>query len=488
MRQTSVHHFLCDVLLSCAGCLISTTTALAQQSPTRAEAAAAINKAVAFFRDKVSAEGGYDWRYSEDLAHREGEEKTTATQAWIQSPGTPAVGEALLRAFERTKAPDLLAAATRTARALVMGQLHSGGWAEFIEFDAEKRKAYAYRVDGLTASKGRNTTTLDDDKTQSAIRFLMHVDRALDFQDQPIHEATLYALDGLIKAQFPNGAWPQRFSAPPNAADHPVLKANYPETWPRIYPGVNYSGFYTLNDNAQADVIATLFEAADIYSDTRYSDAAKRGGDFLILAQLPEPQPAWAQQYNTQMQPAWARKFEPASITGGESQGAIRILMDVYRQTGDMKYLEPIPRALDYLERSQLVSGRLARFYELQTNRPLYFTKQYELVYTDHDLPTHYGFTVPSNVRKMRSDYQKLVATDAAKLKPAPKPETYELSPALISAARAAIDSLDSRGAWVESGGLRAGTQTANTVSRVITTQTFMRNLDTLSRFVAASP
>ena len=54
--------------------------------------------------------------------------------------------------------------------------------------------------------------------------------------------------------------------------------------------------------------LSTLFEAADIYGESRFTDAAKRGGDFLILAQLPDPQPAWAQQYNAQMQPAWARK------------------------------------------------------------------------------------------------------------------------------------------------------------------------------------
>ena len=58
------------------------------------------------------------------------------------------------------------------------------------------------------------------------------------------------------------------------------MKANYPETWPRTFPGVNYPGYYTLNDNAQADVIATLFEAADIYGDKRYSDSAKRAATF----------------------------------------------------------------------------------------------------------------------------------------------------------------------------------------------------------------
>jgi len=313
----------------CSLAFFITSIALAQETPTRDEAAKALQRAVTFFREKVSAEGGYLWRYSEDLSLREGEEKATATMAWLQPPGTPAVGEAFLRAFERVKEQYLIDAAVETARALVKGQLHSGGWSEFIELDPQKRKAYAYRVDGPAGERARNVSTLDDNKTQSAIQFMMHVDRALGFKDATIHEATLYALDGLMKAQYPNGAWAQRFSGPPKAEEFPVMKAGYPESWPRTFPGVNYAGFYTLNDNAQADAIETLFEAADIYGDKRYSDSARRGGDFLILAQMPDPQPAWAQQYNAQMQPAWARKFEPASVTGGESQGVIRILMDI---------------------------------------------------------------------------------------------------------------------------------------------------------------
>src|SRR5436190_3836001 len=201
--------------------LLLPLAARAQQSPTRDEAAAALKKAVTFFREKVSAEGGYLWRYSEDLSLREGEEKASATMAWLQPPGTPAVGEAYLAAYERTKEPYLLDAAVETARALVKGQLHSGGWGEFIEFDPQQRKAHAYRVDGPAGSRARNTTTLDDNKTQSAIQFLMHADRALGFKDTAIHEATLFALESLIKAQYPNGAWPQRFTGPPNAADFP---------------------------------------------------------------------------------------------------------------------------------------------------------------------------------------------------------------------------------------------------------------------------
>src|SRR5690606_15434487 len=101
-------------------------------------------------------------------------------------------------------------------------------------------------------------------------------------------------------------------------------------------------------------------------------------GDFIRLAQLPKPQPAWAQQYDADMHPAWARKFEPPAVSGAESQGVLRILMALYRRTGERRFLEPIPRALRYLKASRRDDGRLARFYELGTNRPLYLTTKYE--------------------------------------------------------------------------------------------------------------
>jgi hypothetical protein len=238
----------------------------------------------------------------------------------------------------------------------------------------------------------------------------MRVDRALQFRDAPIHEAAGFALDALRKAQYPNGAWPQRFERPPDPEAFPVRRASYPETWSRTYPAADYRGFYTLNDDTLADTIGAMFEAARIYGAPKYRDAAEQGGGFLLLARMPEPQPAWAQQYDVDMHPAWARKFEPPAITGAESQGAMRILLTLYDETGDARYLEPIPRALEYLRGCRLDDGRLARFYELKTNRPLYFTRDYAMTYSDADLPTHYGFKVGDGTEAIAREYERLRA------------------------------------------------------------------------------
>ena len=59
---------------------------------------------------------------------------------WVQPPGTPAVGTAMLEAYQRTGEPAVLDAALDAGRALVRGQMHSGGWTNRIEFDPDDRK------------------------------------------------------------------------------------------------------------------------------------------------------------------------------------------------------------------------------------------------------------------------------------------------------------------------------------------------------------
>jgi len=448
----------------------------------RATAKRALHQAVHFFRQHVATNASYLWRYSGDLKHGEGEGAALQTTAWVQPPGTPTVGEAYLSAHNLTGDRIYLNAAVETAHGLAKGQLESGGWDYRIEF-GERRSKYRYRLD-QDRPAARNVTTLDDNVTQSALRLLMRVDMSLEFSDQQIHDAVMYALNRLERAQYPNGAWPQRFSEPPNAEEFPVRAATYPETWPREHPNVDYRSFYTFNDNTIGDMIDMFFIASAVYENPHYQAIAEKAGGFILLAQMPEPQPAWAQQYDARMQPAWARRFEPAAVTGGESQGVMRTLLKLYQWTGNAKYLEPIPRALAYLQRSRLPDGRLARFYELQSNEPLYFTTKYQLTYRDDDLPTHYGFKVSSSLDLIEADYHRI--KDAPTRKPEVRStRTVKLTRSLTRQARAVIDAMDDRGAWVEQGRLR--TVDSNS-EHIIQTSTFVRNVDILARFIAARP
>jgi PelA/Pel-15E family pectate lyase len=455
----------------------------AQDDPSPEAAAAALRKAAAFFRSEVALEGGYLWKYSEDLKLREGEGAVTDRAVWVQPPGTPSVGMAFLAAWEATGDRFHLEAAREAGGALLRGQLRSGGWTYRIDFDPGPRSRAAYRTEPEKARQ-RNWSTLDDDTTQAALRFLARLDRALDFKDAPVHEAALFGFNALLKAQAPGGGFPQGFEGP--AADHPARKASYPESWPRTHPaGHNYWVFYTLNDNLVQDVVDTLLLAANVYGEKKYREAAERAGQFLILAQMPDPQPAWAQQYDFEMRPVWARKFEPPAVTGGESQGAMETLLRLARVTGDPKYLEPLPRAIDYLRRSLRPDGKLARFYELQTNKPLYFTKTYELTTSDADVPTHYSFAVGSRLDWIAVELERLKAADLKALATAGEsPSPPRMTRDLAAQARAAIAALDARGRWVDDGPLKyhKGAQ-----GKVIDCATFIRNAGALSRYLAAA-
>ncbi len=465
--------------------LLVSTRGIGQEPIDPTSATDAMHRAIDFFRTEVSSHGGYVFRVSADLSLREGEEKVGDSTAWIEPPATPAVGQAYLDAYTLTGDSVALAAAKETAKALLQGQMISGGWSESIEFEPETRKRFAYRVDSPDVGKRRNFTTFDDDKTQSAIRFLMRLDAAIEQQDAAIHEAVMYALDGVLRSQYANGAWPQRYSGEADYVQVPQRSASYPENWTREFPNQKYTTYYTLNDSTLVDLIATLIEAGDVYADEKYLDAARRGGDFLLLAQMPQPQPGWAQQYDDQMHPAWARKFEPPAITGGESQAAMRMLLMLYRRTADRRYIEAVKTALDYYQTCVRADGKLARFYELETNRPLYFTKQYELTYSDTDMPTHYGFIVDSSLDKIASELEELAKLPVDQLwKPSlakpPKPSTK-----LATAAATLIGSLDSRGAWVEPGNMKSH-QDSN-VTTIIDSKTFIKNLRMLATYIAST-
>jgi hypothetical protein len=481
---------------------------------TREGAAAALRQAVRFFSQDVSSHGGYLWRYSGDLSLREAEGRAGRETVWVQPPGTPAVGAAFLDAYEATRESLPLEAARAAAEALLRGQLHSGGWPYRIEFDPAERSKTCYRYDmqgrrtrcpvtpedregtqGWHIWKKRkykgNVTILDDDTTQAALRFLMRLDRLLGFEDGRLHEAVTYGLDSLLKAQYPNGAWSHNYDRlpghPPDTEHYPVRKASCPTSWPAKWPK-QYAGCYVINDAITPRAIETMLCAWETYGEERYLQSALRGGDFLLLAQMPRPQPAWAQQYDRNMHPVWDRAFEPPAVTGGESQTVLETLLLLCRATGKEKYAEPIPSALVYLRRSALPDGRLARFYELRTNRPIYFTRdaegRHQPTYEQERLATNYAFVVDSRLDAIEAEYRH-IRRDTTAGADSGQGVTWASSSASLEARVAAIvKSMDVRGAWVEQGRLRH--HHVEPPSGIIDGRTFIDNVGTLCAFLRA--
>ncbi len=498
--------------------LTSLSLAISAQAASPGEVSAALNKAVGFYHSKAAIHGGYVYRYSADFTLREAEGIPGPETIWIQPPGTPAVGMAYLDAYEATKDEACLKAAVEAAHAVSRTQLTSGGWDYSGHFESNLREKLFYRrdVEGKLIErkkfpqgeagwhiwrqreyKDKCYSTVDDDVTQAATRLLVRVDHALGGKDEEIHEAADYALNALMTAQYPAGGWSACYdtwpASPPPESKYPVKAANYPADWPRKWPK-DFTGCYVLNDNTHATLMGTLLLAWQLRQDERYLAAAKKGGDFLITAQMPEPQPAWAQQYNSDMQPVWSRAFEPSSVSGRESQAAMWALLKLSAATGDKKYLPPVAKALVYLRKSLLPGNKLARFYELQTNKPIYFErgeggKGFELTYSDKRASSNYGWVWDSELDAIEASGRKIARGEPVVFPRAEK-ERWS-SPPTDQDITTILNELKPDGSWTETkderGVMRdAQAKKVSPKGGVIHGDAFVQNVKALSAWLKA--
>lgn len=452
-----------------------------QADPGRDEVIPAMKRAATFFAEKIAVEGGYVY-YVTLEGRRLGEGEATATEIWVQPPGTPAVGEAFLDAFEATGDPFYRDAALKAGKALVYGQLESGGWRNSIDFDPSGPRVDRYRNG---KGKGNDFSTLDDNITQSALKFLLRLEAAEGVDDSSISESIDYAMPRLFAAQYANGGFPQGWTGP--VSQRPVVKASFPTyDWRTEGRIKEYWNEYTLNDGMALTMTDTLLTAWRLRKLETAREALVRFGDFLLLAQLPEPQPAWAQQYGPDMHPIWARAFEPPAVSGRESEDAMIALLRIAEATDDSRYTAPLVAGVKYLEGSLLPDGQLARYYEIGSNKPLYMQrngKAYELTNDDSNLPDHYGWKNPSRLERIKNAYR-------ARLAGRPVGEALDPAPADVSAVAAILGELDAEGRWVTT---HDGAETRligqpkfATGEKYLSSERFAMNLRALSAYVKA--
>lgn len=469
--------------------------------PTAAEVRAAMEKATRFMLS-ISTEGGYLYKYSPDLKRRAGEQFATDTQIWVQPPGTPSVGEAFLNAYAATGDRLYLDAARKAALALARCQLPSGGWHYSGDFDPKyplKDGVFSYQGAHSESEKARKNplyyyaTTFDDKNTQYTVRFLMRFieaataasasgieDSSAD-ADARIAASLDRALACMLASQYPNGAWPQRYKGEPRkASDHPAIAASFPEQYARTWPGDDYTAYYTFNDSCQLACMDVMLEAWRRYKKPGYLESAKRGADFILLAQMPAPQRGWAQQYDFKMHPAWARIFEPPAVCSNETRTAIEALLDVYLETGEEKYFHAIQPAVDWLKRSAYPNGLWSRRYELKTNKPIQGGHDGRIHDTDAADPDHSTFKIP----EFFALYERVKKTGRDAFLAAREKESGAKrgeSPKVLAAnARAVIAKLDEKGRWLTREPFRkkAG------VAELISTKVYINNMATLEKYL----
>lgn len=373
-----------------------------------------LEKGIAFYQT-LAIEGGYVYHYTLDGEERWGEGKTDARTIEVQPPGTPAVGMSFLRAYRATGNPDFLKAAEAAGFALIKGQNDMGGWDHKIYFDRPLS----------------TTVSFDDNQTQSAVSLLMALDQEIDRPE--LTAAVEKALDMMLTTQLENGGWPHK---------HPARG--------------NYHDFATFNDHGINDCIRVMLEANRYYDKPEYAASLAKVARFLLISQLPPPQPGWAQQYNEYLQPAWARSFEPPSVCPSVTVNNLHTLMDIYEQTGHWEYLEAIQDPIRWLKEIRLPNGKWGRFIEIGTNKPLYYDRGRIRVESLEELSlerrTGYGYEVDLSGRLAAAEARFEALKQAKGQTTASSKETQRgtAEPAkLTTEVTKIIEAQDAQGRWV---------------------------------------
>ena len=236
--------------------------------------------------------------------------------------------------------------ARHVADVIVSFQTPAGGWGKNAPRTRLRQPGQAYADAGYTG-------TLDNDATVTELRFLARVIAARS--GTPYRDSFDRGLRWLLTAQYPNGGWPQ--------------------VWPLAG---GYHDAVTFNDGATVAALGLLGDIATgrgdygfVASDLRReAEAAHRRG----LACLLKAQTAlggWPQQADTlTLGPVGARNFEPAALASAESAQILSYLMTLPDPSTGV--VRAIHAGAAWLEASALPDRRWARFYDLQTGRPVF--------------------------------------------------------------------------------------------------------------------
>ncbi|XOV91382.1 MAG: pectate lyase [Bacteroidota bacterium] len=391
----------------------------AEASDLSKKAESSLKKGVSFFFS-INAHGGYVYNVTPDLKLRWGEGPKDEHTIEVQPPGTPAVGLSFLKAYQVTGDKKALEAAKAAAYALIEGQNSNGGWEHTINFN----------------DLSNQTVSFDDDQTQTAVSFLMALDQEID--DPKLDVAVEMALKMMVTTQLDNGGWPHK--------------------WPEQG---NYHDYATFNDEGINDCLRVMMEAYQYYGNNEAVEKSlRKAARFMMISQLPPPQPGWAQQYNEYLQPAWARTFEPASLCPSVTIKNINSLIDLFLVLDQETLLEPIPDALRWLNDIRLENGLWARFVEIGTNKPLYYDRGRIRVNSTAELHperrTGYGYetNIASQIERGTKRYQMAIELGREGLMKAENPPLTKESVTsrlaeLEEQVNQILNSQESNGAWI---------------------------------------
>lgn len=271
----------------------------------------------------------------------------------------------------------------QTAETVLAYQRSSGGWPK--NYDREEKLSDSKRSE-IIRSRGKNDATIDNGATWKEIRLLARANQTAP--STRYASAAIRGVNYLLEAQYENGGWPQTFPEP-----------------------TGYHAHITFNDGAMIGVLQLLNDIAagdDDYpfipdaARKRCKTAVARGVECILKCQIVvDGKPtAWCAQHDAgTLEPAPARSYELRSISGGESVGIVRFLMQI--ETPNTATINAIESAVAWFEASKITGYKLerkkapdtqkgydtvlvrdadatpiwARFYDIETNTPFFCSR-----------------------------------------------------------------------------------------------------------------
>ena len=382
-------------------------------------AGALMDKRVAWMR-RLSAEEAKQFEAENFLKGRDGWNPKRADDKWLEK--TPPDYKLVTWSEVSRQAPLWYQTdeAARIADQVVLYQKDTGGWEKNIDMAAMLTQAEKER---LVKSKSSGETTFDNGATYTQVAYLARVITASLAKPTPPNNFPKYkeafnrGLDFLFAAQYENGGYPQFY---------PLRKGYY--------------SHITFNDNAMINVLKLLREIAKKKEDYLFVDeerrlkaerAVEKAIPLILKTQVVVGgrKTVWAAQYNENtLQPAPARRFEPVSLTAGESVGIIRFLM--YDSKPDQAVADAVEAAVQWYRDNKIHGTRWetkgkehrvvkdpsappiwGRFYQIETMKPIFIGRdgaiKYDVSEIEAERRNGYGWYVSEPNELLEKDYPK---------------------------------------------------------------------------------
>ena len=277
----------------------------------------------------------------------------------------------------------LLFSADNKAENILLYQRDNGGWPKNYDQDHKHTGAAKQK---LRSEKKKDDATFDNGATYTEVRYLAKAFKSTG--DKRFEKAFLEGIEFMLNAQYNNGGWPQC---------HPHPKG--------------YSARITFNDGAMIGVISTLRDisrnrtAFPFVNDElrkRSGKAVDKGISCILNCQImvEKKRTAWCAQHDEKTLVAQkARSYELPSISGAESVGVIRFLMEIDEPSPEI--IDAVQGGVSWFNEVKLIGIRQikketkgssnewdkvvvkdasappmwARFYEIGTNRPIFCSR-----------------------------------------------------------------------------------------------------------------